>query len=229
MNILIKKFDTVTSTNDIAKCEAESGAAEGTVILADTQTCGRGRMGRSFLSPTGGLYMSMILYPKTSSDAIATTTRAAVSVAHAIEKHTKCACQIKWVNDIFQNGKKVCGILAEAQTSGNNITYTVLGIGINLKNAPAELSDIAGCIGDIPREDLVYDIADEFFNGSWNCFEEYSKRDMLHNKKVTVYRSGNALYTATATGITEDFGLSLMSDDGSSHVLYSGEVSVKES
>ena len=227
MNYIIKKFDTVSSTNDIAKELAENGAAEGTVIIADTQTKGRGRLGRSFLSPEGGLYMSVILLPKSFEDAVSVTTRAAVSAAFAIEKHTQANADIKWVNDIYQKGKKVCGILAESVFDGAAPKYVVLGIGINLKTVPEEVSDIADCIGDINRDELAISILDEFFDGTWNCFEGYSKRDMLKGKDVTVYRNGNAEFTARALGITSDFGLKLLKNDGTEEILQSGEVSVR--
>ena len=227
MNYDIKKFDTVTSTNDIAKELAETGAPEGTVIIADAQTCGRGRLGRSFLSPIGGLYMSVILRPKNFEDAVSITTRAAVAAALAIEKHSGTKADIKWVNDIYQNGKKVCGILVESVFDCSAPKYVILGIGINLKSVPQEVSDIAGCIGDVDRDALVKTILDEFFCGKWNCFEEYSKRDMLKGKDVTVYKNDNAMFTARASGLTSDFGLKLIKDDGTEEILQSGEVSVK--
>ena len=227
MDYIIKKFDTVSSTNDIAKTEAEKGAAEGTVIIADAQEKGRGRLGRSFLSPDGGLYMSVVLRPKSFEDAVSVTTRAAVAAALAIEKYTKEKADIKWVNDIYKNEKKVCGILAESVFDVDKPKYVILGIGVNLKAVPQEVADIAGCIGDVDRDGLVKTILDEFFVGSWNCFEEYSKRDMLKGKEVTVYRNGNAEFSAIAAGLTSDFGLKLIKNNGTEEILQSGEVSVK--
>ena len=103
----IQHFDTVTSTNDIIKDLAINGAPEGTVVIADAQTAGRGRMGRRFMSPSGtGLYMSVLLRPKLGATAaLLITTAAAVAVATAIEKHTKKDTYIKWVNDIYLNEK----------------------------------------------------------------------------------------------------------------------------
>ena len=227
MNYTIKNFDNVSSTNDIAKDLAEKGAEEGTVILAASQTCGRGRLGRSFLSPAGGLYMSVILRPKSFEDALSVTTRAAVSAALAIEKHTGTKTDIKWVNDIYLKNKKVCGILAEAVFDVGKPKYVILGIGVNLKTVPEEVSDIAGCIGNIPREKIAKSILDEYFSETLNCFEEYTERDMLKGKNVTVFKNGNAEFSARAVGITSDFGLKLLKDDGTEEILQSGEVSVK--
>ena len=227
MTYIIKNFDTVSSTNDIAKTEAADGAPEGTVIVAASQTAGRGRLSRSFLSPEGGLYMSVVLRPQSFEDAVSITTRAAVSVSLAIEKLTGESTAIKWVNDVYLKNKKVCGILTESVFEGEKPVYAILGIGVNLKAVPPEVSDIAGCIGDVDRDELMQCILDEFFCGTWNCHAEYSKRDMLKGKTVTVFRGGNAQYTATALGISEDFGLRLLKVDGTEEILQSGEVSVR--
>ncbi|MBQ8830446.1 MAG: biotin--[Oscillospiraceae bacterium] len=227
MDYIIKKFDTVSSTNDIAKEQAENGAAEGTVIIADAQEKGRGRLGRSFLSPNGGLYMSVILRPESFEAAVSITTKAAVAAALAIEKCIGEDVSIKWVNDIYYKNKKVCGILTESVFEVEKPKYAVWGIGVNLKTAPQELSDIAGGIGDVDRDILAKCILDEFFGGTHSVFDEYSKRDMLKGKTVTVFRSGKAQYSALASEITANFGLKLIKDNGTEEILQSGEVSVR--
>lgn len=227
MNYTIIKFDNVTSTNDLAKEFAEQGKSEGTVIIANAQNSGRGRLGRSFLSPEGGLYMSVILRPDSFEKAVSVTTRAAAATALAIEKHTGKSTQIKWVNDIYIENKKVCGILAESVFDGHKPKYVILGIGVNLKTVPHEVSEIAGCIGDVDRDKLAESILDEYFCGVWNCYDEYSKRDMLSGKSVTVYRNGNAEFSARAIGLSPDFGLRLLKADGTEEILQSGEVSVR--
>ena len=227
MTYTIRKFDTVSSTNDIAKELAENGESAGTVIIADSQEKGRGRLGRSFLSPEGGLYMSVILRPESFEEAVSITTKAAAATAIAIEKAIGEGVFIKWVNDIYFKGKKVCGILTESVFDGAIPKYAVLGIGVNLKTAPDEVSDIAGGIGEVDRDKLACSILDEFFNGNLNCFEEYSKRDMLKGKTVTVFKGGKAEFSATAAGLSADFGLKLIKDDGTEEILQSGEVSVR--
>ncbi len=235
----IEKYGTVTSTNDIVKGKANNGAPEGTVAIADAQTAGRGRMGRKFASPDGsGLYMSVLLRPQgDAADALSITTRAAVAVAKAIEKHTGRSAGIKWVNDIYQNGRKVCGILAEgvADTANGGIAYVVLGIGVNLKEPrggfPEELRGIAGAIfrdGEtFERDEIAQDILNGYFYGCGDVFEEYVKRDILAGKTVTVLQNGESLYTAKALGIDRRFGLMLRLADGTKTVLRSGEVSVR--
>ena len=117
--------------------------------------------------------------------------------------------------------------MTESVFDGTKPKYAVLGIGVNLKTAPDEVSNIAGGIGDVDRDVLMRAILDEFFGGTWNCHAEYSKRDLLKGKDVTVYRGGNAEFTAKACGITRDFGLKLIRPDGTEEILQSGEVSVK--
>lgn len=147
-------FKTLESTNLTAKKMALEGAPAGSVIIAEEQTRGRGRMGRSFYSPPGrGIYMSFILKPRfDASKAVLITTAASVAVCRAIEKVTGVSCFIKWVNDIYADGKKVCGILTEAVTDfeTGQIEHIVLGIGINYGTAsgefPEELAGIAGSL-----------------------------------------------------------------------------------
>ena len=129
-------LETVDSTNDEAKKIAARQKAEGCVILAECQTRGKGRQGRSFYSPRGtGIYMSLILDPsREQSRPALITTAAAVAVSEAIEEVTGKRTGIKWVNDVFADGKKVCGILTEGAFDGQSerLKYAVLGIGINV-------------------------------------------------------------------------------------------------
>ena len=236
----IKRFSKVTSTNDIAKGLAKNGEDEGTVIIADAQECGRGRMGRAFFSPEGtGLYMSILLRPKFKAEgALLITTAAAVAVAEAVEKHTGEGVQIKWVNDVFKNGKKVCGILTEGSIAQNNLfEYAILGIGINLtypKSGFGALESIAGAVFEndaFDRERFIGDIL-EGFKQYYLALEDkphldgYLKRDMLIGKEVDVISAGEVLYSAKVTDIDKDFAL-VIEHDGIKEALSSGEVSVK--
>lgn len=232
MNFVIEKYDTVSSTNDLLKEKARAGAPAGTVIVAARQTAGRGRMGRSFLSEEGGLYMSVLLRPEgAAADALTLTARAAVAVALTVEKYTGKATQIKWVNDIYQNGKKVCGILAEGQANAGGLDFVVLGIGINLRapkgGFPKELSEIAGALfteEDFDRDAILSDVLENL--SAENPYAEYAKRDMLFGKTVTVYRGGERVAVAKASGIAEDYGLRLVTAKGE-EVLRTGEVTVR--
>lgn len=161
-------FKTATSTNTLLKEMAEKGASEGTVLTADTQTVGRGRLDRSFYSPESGLYMSLLLRPRErnvtlgAGSALHITTAAAVAVCRAIEKVCEKKCGIKWVNDVYdKNGKKLCGILVEgALIPGKaELDYAVLGIGVNVeapKNGfPDDIKAVAGAIyeyGNVPQD-----------------------------------------------------------------------------
>lgn len=230
MNFVIERYDTVTSTNDLLKEKACAGAPAGTVVVAERQTAGRGRMGRSFLSEEGGLYMSVLLRPKgAAADALQITAHVAVAVSLAVEKHTEKSCAIKWVNDIYQDGKKVCGILAEGRASAGGMDFVVLGIGVNLKEPdggfPEGLRDIAGALAtEVDKEAFLCDILANL--ATEPVYAEYAKRDMLFGKTVTVYRGGEAVCHAVANGITADFGLRIVTERGE-EVLRTGEVTVR--
>lgn len=228
------------STNRIAKELAVSGAPEGTLVVAQKQSNGRGRLGRSFFSPEGGIYMSMVLRPVIAAEkALLITTCGAVAVARAIEKLGGGEAGIKWVNDIFINGKKVCGILAEAGFSGTSECpdYVVLGIGINVKkqSVPEELKDIVGCLEDIPQcrilnEELIAAVWEEFAELYQNLstavyMEEYKRRSILLGREVTVLAAGGN-YRAVVTDIDKD-GHLVIERDGKESFLSSGEVSVR--
>jgi BirA family biotin operon repressor/biotin-[acetyl-CoA-carboxylase] ligase len=126
-------FTEVTSTNDVAKELATHGTEEGTVVIAETQTCGRGRLGRNWLSPKGGLWFSVILRPQVKpTDVFKITFLAAVAVAKTIRKMFKSNAEIEWPNDVIVNGKKLCGILTETSVRGEIMDFVIVGIGINV-------------------------------------------------------------------------------------------------
>lgn len=214
----IHVFKTIESTNLTAKKMALEGAPEGTVIIAEEQTKGRGRMGRSFYSPLSrGIYMSIILKPRfDASQAVLITTAASVAVCRAIERVTGISCTIKWVNDIYARGKKVCGILTEAVTDfeSGQIEYIVLGIGINYSTSaeefPEELSEIAGSIfngtvGESNSEDgllpsrnrLAAEVINEVLGlnealESRNFIQEYRDRSMILGKEIRILKPGGS-------------------------------------
>ncbi|HWQ77508.1 MAG TPA: biotin--[acetyl-CoA-carboxylase] ligase [Anaerovoracaceae bacterium] len=164
----IHVFKSVESTNLTAKKMALDGAAAGTVVIAEEQSKGRGRMGRSFFSPpAGGIYMSFILRPGLdNAKSVLITTAASVAVCKAIENVTGISCRIKWVNDVYKGEKKICGILTEAATDfeSGRIDYIVLGIGINYNTPqaafPAELAGVAGSLFEEPPGDGPEDASD---------------------------------------------------------------------
>ncbi|WP_039833553.1 biotin--[acetyl-CoA-carboxylase] ligase [Paenibacillus sonchi] len=241
----VEVFKTISSTNEAVKALASNGEAEGKVILSEEQTAGRGRKGRKFFSPPGtGIYMSILLRPKLSAvESILLTTSAAVAVALAIESVSGKDTQIKWVNDVFMDGKKVCGILTEASMSLENgwLDYAVLGIGINVSlptgGFPNDLTGIATSVfsegnhhGDL-RNRLVAEVLNHFMGyyeylADRMFLSEYRERIMLLGKPVTVMKD-NKQCEATAIDIDNDCRLKVRYKNGDEEYLSSGEVSIK--
>ena len=149
----IAYLPSVTSTNDLLKAMAEAGAAEGTVLVAGEQTRGKGRLGRSFTSAAGkGIYLSALLRPSLPPEALLPLTGfTAEAMGRALKRAVGAKTQIKWVNDLLLNGKKLCGILTESAFSAEGrLSYVVVGIGVNVNydrgDFPEELRDIAGSL-----------------------------------------------------------------------------------
>lgn len=172
-NIELDIIPVVDSTNERVRVRATAGAPEGYTAIAVTQTSGKGRRGRSFYSPSGtGLYLSILLRPRscTAQKAAQLTTMAAVAACEAIESISKETPRIKWVNDVYIAGKKVCGILTEASTSLEDglVEYAILGIGFNVlppkEGFPRELENVAGSIFSESQRDGRNRLAAEFLN-----------------------------------------------------------------
>lgn len=237
-------FDVTDSTNTRCKALAEAGAAEGTLVIAGAQTAGRGRMGRSFFSPQNtGLYMSLLLRPVIPpEEALSITTCAAVCVSEAIETLSGRNAGIKWVNDVYLDGKKVCGILTEAAfaPAGDTLRYAVLGIGVNITvpdgNFPQELESIAASIfGTDTAEDLRPRLAAEIVNRFFDWYPRlaekpfyagYRDRLFLRNRPVQVLWGGHT-GSGICLDVDRDFRLLVQMDDGTLQPISSGEVSVK--
>lgn len=226
-------FDTVTSTNAVAKQRAAEGAGE-TLIIAEKQTVGRGRMQRSFASPSGGLYFSLLLRPDIdASSLLKLTSLAAVETSLAIEEFTGRHTEIKWVNDLLLDGKKVCGILTECGFDGGKVDFAVIGIGINMTSAPDSVDGAGGL--DCPDADkikLAQSIASRISDGvrriDSNYFlPEYRRRLCLAGERVYVIK-GNDRLPAVAKGIDDMCALCVTYDDGGSESLHSFEVSIRK-
>ena len=235
----------ISSTNTVLKRMAEEGAEEGLCLIAEEQTAGKGRMGRSFYSPAGsGLYMSVLLRPMLkAADAVNITACAAVAVAEAIESLAQVQAQIKWVNDLYVEGRKVCGILTEASLDSGTaaVNYLVVGIGINIRppegGFPADLQKIAGSVfgeEEIPglRCRLAAAVLDRLLGyyehlqeKPW--LEEYRKRSLVTGKEIRVLMPGKEPENGTAIGIGDDFSLLVQMEDGTLRRLNSGEVSIR--
>ena len=241
----LQVFKTITSTNTVLKTLAAEGAPAGLVLIAGEQTAGRGRMGRSFYSPAdSGLYLSLLLRPNVSAvEATRLTACAAVAVAETIEELSGRPAQIKWVNDIFVDGRKVCGILTEASVDCENgmMHYVIIGLGVNTRvptgDFPKELKGIAGAAFDadsIPelRCRLAAGILDRLAEYTQNpgaplVFEGYRSRSLVLGKKINILAPGRDPVPAEVLDLEEDYALLVRFPDGSTQRLNSGEVSIR--
>ena len=235
--------EEVTSTNTLLRQQAEEGTPEGTVLVAARQTAGRGRRDRSFFSPADtGLYLSILLRPKLApQEALYLTTCAAAAVALALEEFG-LRPQIKWVNDLFLEGKKVCGILTEGaidpETMG--LRYAILGIGVNLfppeGGFPADLPEAGAVFARGPdpaetRQKLAGRILDHFFRWYPHIqdrpfFDTYRDRSLVLGQPITILQGGTSR-PATALDLEPDFSLRVREADGRETLLSSGEVSIR--
>lgn len=235
--------ECVGSTNDEVKKLALQGEKEWCVLLSRCQTQGKGRLGRSFFSPDStGVYMSILLRPRCKpEEAVLITTAAAVAVCHALEKVGAQAPLIKWVNDIYINGKKVCGILTEAGfgAQGGALDYAVLGIGVNIYapegDFPCELQSVAGYAFDDKKENLTNEFVAEILNSFHTIYssltkrlfiEEYRRRCFVLGKEINVISQGDVT-PAKALDIDENCNLLVKYSNGEKVLLSSGEISVR--
>ena len=234
-------YKTVESTNIVARGMAMNGADSGTVVIAEEQTSGYGRNGKSFFSPYGtGIYMSIILNLKKEKKIFNSsfiTTAAAMAVSKSIEEISNENTQIKWVNDVFINGKKVCGILTEGAFSfeDGKLDYAVIGIGINVnfpKNGfPEEINNIAVSINKMQnnkdiRNILIAKILERMYEYYFNnvaFYDEYKKRSFLIGKKVSL-NIDNEEHIVKVLDIDKTFALVAEFQDGKIDRIVSGSV-----
>lgn len=231
---------TASSTNALLIERAKSGEREGAVLCAEEQTAGRGRMGRDFFSPRGtGLYLSILLRPAAARDASLLTALCAVAVCEAAEALCGRQAQIKWVNDIFLDGKKCCGILTQGALclETGAFEYAVVGIGVNVAipagGFPAGMAASALFETAPPgaRETLCAEILNRV-EGYYRRFEArdfvapYQARSLLPGKAVTVFCGGTPR-GAKALAVDEDCRLVVEYEDGARERLVAGEVSVR--
>ena len=231
----VQVFQTIDSTSSHAKALALQGAPCGVVVLSEEQTAGRGRRGKSFFSPQGsGLYMSLILRSRPLfCDEQLITVAAAAAVCRALEGLEITGARIKWVNDIYLNGRKLCGILCEKAASENGDTAVIVGIGVNCAPSafPPELRDIACSLNmPISRNELAAKIITELDKmlsmDTAAIIDQYRARSLMSGRCVRFNINGNKL-EATAVGIADNGNLLVTLDNGEGLSLSSGEVSVE--
>ena len=241
INITTHYFDKVTSTNDLLKEAALQGFPCGTLYVAGSQEAGRGRMGRSFYSPQNtGLYMSLLLHRnQIPYDIRLLTAQTAVALAITLDRRFGVDTDIKWVNVIYLDGRKVAGILCEC-VFGSTGHCAIIGIGVNINTVlwPPEIQGRAGSLGTtlFTTEDKIHlaqqicdCILETVSNANSNWLDQYRSRSILTGQTVDVYpvADGSVAFSAQVKGIDQEANLVVVDSLGQEIHLFSGEVSVR--
>jgi BirA family biotin operon repressor/biotin-[acetyl-CoA-carboxylase] ligase len=232
-------YPSLPSTNDAAKEEAQKGAKEGTVIVADEQTAGRGRIRRGWLSPQGSIALSIILHPEVAY-LPSLIMVASLGVVHAVEKVTGLKAEIKWPNDVLIKGKKVCGILIESEVKGRRVDYAVLGIGINVNIKLSDFPEIQPSATSLSHElgekvsrlELLRCLLAEIerlylaLPSGDSVYREWRDNLVTLGKRVKV-SSVETTYEGTAESVASDGSLLLRQPDGSLTKIVAGDVTLR--
>ena len=240
----IRYFSRIDSTNQYAKRIAEEGAPDGTLIIADEQTAGKGRSGRTWVTPPAeAIAFTLLLRPKLSPDRISMVTLVmGLAVTNAVNSLYGVSAGIKWPNDVVIKGRKLCGILTEMSAEVRQVNYIVIGVGINanLTSFPEEIREIATSLKlelgrDINRAELIARVMTEFerlyaeFEAQGDLgavMQEYNELCLNAGSKVRVL-DPNGEYTGTSRGINSMGELLVETEDGQMQEVYAGEVSVR--
>lgn len=236
----------VGSTNDWAKELALLDAPEGTVAIAETQTVGRGRIGREWVSPKGGLYFSIVLRPKLKVDeTVKLVFVAGLAVAEALHELYGLKAETKWPNDVLLNGRKVCGILSETNITGEVANFVVVGVGVNAnflveEALPETLWDSAtsliAVLGRMVLLDVLFRTLLERFENLYDLFlkdgfsqilEKWKKHAGFFGKHVEV-TCGNENLAGLALDVEDDGSLALKLEDGTVKHIFVGDVSLRQ-
>lgn len=237
-------LDSVDSTNNYAKRIAEEGALEGTLVMADEQTGGKGRRGRSWETPKGAnIAMTLLLRPQIRPEhASRLTLLMAMAVAQGIRSVTGLDAGIKWPNDVVVHGKKVCGILTEMSTEVDYINYVVIGAGVNVnqEDFPEEIRHIAGSLSaelgrKISRAELTASVMEaleriyEIFLRTEDLSELYGEYNEICVNRGHLIRvlEPEHEYNGTTDGINKNGELVVRKENGETVCVYAGEVSVR--
>lgn len=238
--------ESLASTQKEAHHLAEDGAEEGTLVVADEQVAGRGRLGRRWHSPKGtGIWMSLILRPELPLNQIPQLTlAAAVAIVKAIKKVTQVECQIKWPNDILHNGKKLVGILTELQAEENRAKAVIIGMGMNVNLAsediPDELKSIATSIQLLTgkpcsRAELIQaimkeleDLYDLYLSDGFSVIKAmWEAYAMNIGKTIFARKVSGEVIKGLAKGITDDGVLVIEDEQGQVHHIYSADIEIE--
>ena len=239
-------YDTVDSTNTLAKQLAKEGAAHGTVLIAGAQSAGRGRLGRSFSSPAGmGVYLSVILRPGCKPEELMHLTCAAgLAACDGVNRAAGILPEIKWANDLVFEGRKLGGILTELgiDSASGTVEYGIIGIGINCNQAPQdfpeEISGIATSLKMITGAscspahlaaslvETLFEMSQNLFSGGSEIMSRYRERCITVGKDVQLIRGEDIRY-GTALDVDDQGGLLVRFRDGSVETVSSGEISIR--
>ena len=228
-------FQEVGSTMDEARLRAERGTEEGTVIVAETQNASRGRQGRNWVSRSGNLYLSVVLYPSIQTLPYLNSL-CGVAVVRAIANISGLKPRIKWPNDVLLNEKKVAGLLVESAIAGDVVHHSIIGIGINVALDADEIDEIAGgaislnhaSAGDIPRDELLREILQQLdalyiqLNHGNSPVEEWEELLDTLGQRVRVTWQGEE-YVGFADGVDTQGSLLLRQDNGQVRTLAAGD------
>ncbi len=232
-------YPSLASTMEVAKQEAQRGTVEGTVVIADEQTGGKGRLRRVWLSPKGSLALSIILYPSMVY-LPSLIMLASLAVVRSIEVVTGLKSQVKWPNDVLINGRKVCGILTESEVRKNIVGYAIIGIGVNVNfrlcDFP-EISPIATSLSDelgreVSRLDMIRHLLIEIerlyltLQAGGSIYEEWRDSLVTLGKRVHV-KWGETIYEGIAESVARDGSLLLRRSDGSLTKIVAGDVTLR--
>lgn len=247
MRFTVHRHDSLASTNDEAKRLAASGAPEGTVVVAGRQTAGRGRRGRAWTSVPGNLFLSVILRPAIAPSAAPPLAPAmGLATALAIEDVAPVAAELKWPNDVRVDGRKVAGVLSESLVAGSTLAAVIVGIGVNVgADLPPELAEIATTLAreaariedhrpgealrtaEVERALLarIGEVYARFLGGGFAALRaDWSGRDALAGKRVSIAAGDGGAVEGEGAGIDEDGGYRLRIAGGAERVVTAGDV-----
>ncbi|MBX5326818.1 MAG: biotin--[acetyl-CoA-carboxylase] ligase [Candidatus Bathyarchaeia archaeon] len=240
----IHYYEKISSTNTVAKQQARDDAREGTTIIAETQTQGKGRLNRPWISPKGGIWLSVILRPQiTVEDALKITLATAVAVAKTLYNMFDLRAEIKWPNDVLVDNKKLCGILTETSSRKKNVDFVVVGIGLNAnfdsKTLPEELQTVATTLKEVLKKEidreklicrLLKEIEDLYKTFKAKNFEtllnEWRAFAVFLGKKVEI-TNFKEKFEGVAVDVDDTGALLVKLADGTMRKVLSGDVTVR--
>jgi len=232
---------TVNSTSDWAKQLAQTGAAEGTVTLAQTQTAAYGREGRSWASPAGGLWFSIILRPRNrASEAAKLTFTASLAVAEVLREQYDLKAETKWPNDVLVNSRKICGVLAEMNTTNEDVNNVVLGVGINVNFKRSILpkslrANATSMESELGRKIILQDLFAALMGKMEDTYQMFLNEGPAHLlkrwktfadflRKTIIVIESNETFRGRALDVDEDGALVLALEDGTKKRMYAGDI-----